>query len=249
MFAELCAREVRLHARGAGRATRPSRSTRAGRRQSGAFKDEIVAGRRSPVARATSMIDTDEKPGRVRRREDPDAASPAFKKDGTITAASSSSISDGAAATVLMSPKRRRRSAASRRSRASSRTPRTRRSRSGSPPRRWRDREGARKGGLEGRGRGPVRGQRSVRVRRHGADEASSAFRTTRSTSTAAPCALGHPIGASGARLIVTLIHALASARRQAGVAALCIGGGEATAIAVEFCKTVARLREVKRRS
>ena len=47
-------------------------------------------------------------------------------------------------------------------------------------------------------------------------------------------CALGHPIGATGARLIVTLLGALANRGLDRGVAALCIGGGEATAIAVE---------------
>jgi acetyl-CoA C-acetyltransferase len=48
-------------------------------------------------------------------------------------------------------------------------------------------------------------------------------------------CALGHPIGASGARLLVTLLNALAQAGGKRGVAALCIGGGEATAVAVEL--------------
>jgi len=47
-------------------------------------------------------------------------------------------------------------------------------------------------------------------------------------------CALGHPIGATGARLIVTLLHALERQGSTRGIAALCIGGGEATAIAVE---------------
>ena len=47
-------------------------------------------------------------------------------------------------------------------------------------------------------------------------------------------CALGHPIGATGARLIVTLLHAMEANNLKRGVAALCIGGGEATAIAVE---------------
>src|SRR5215218_1226670 len=47
-------------------------------------------------------------------------------------------------------------------------------------------------------------------------------------------CALGHPIGATGARLIVTLLHALEAQNLKRGVAALCIGGGEATAIAIE---------------
>jgi acetyl-CoA C-acetyltransferase len=48
-------------------------------------------------------------------------------------------------------------------------------------------------------------------------------------------CALGHPIGASGARIITTLVHALKGRKLQRGVAALCIGGGEATAIAIEL--------------
>jgi len=48
-------------------------------------------------------------------------------------------------------------------------------------------------------------------------------------------CALGHPLGASGARIIVTLIHALQRKGKTRGVAALCIGGGEATAIAIEL--------------
>jgi acetyl-CoA C-acetyltransferase len=47
-------------------------------------------------------------------------------------------------------------------------------------------------------------------------------------------CALGHPIGASGARIIVTLVHALRAAGGGRGVASLCIGGGEATAIGIE---------------
>jgi acetyl-CoA C-acetyltransferase len=48
-------------------------------------------------------------------------------------------------------------------------------------------------------------------------------------------CALGHPIGASGARIMVTLIHALRSRGLKKGVATLCIGGGEATAVALEL--------------
>ena len=48
-------------------------------------------------------------------------------------------------------------------------------------------------------------------------------------------CALGHPIGASGARVLVTLLHALQARGGKRGVATLCIGGGEATAIAVEM--------------
>jgi len=48
-------------------------------------------------------------------------------------------------------------------------------------------------------------------------------------------CALGHPIGATGARLLVTLVHALRNRGQKRGIASLCIGGGEATAVAVEI--------------
>jgi acetyl-CoA C-acetyltransferase len=48
-------------------------------------------------------------------------------------------------------------------------------------------------------------------------------------------CALGHPIGASGARILVTLIHALQLRGGKKGIASLCIGGGEATAMAIEL--------------
>ena len=50
-------------------------------------------------------------------------------------------------------------------------------------------------------------------------------------------CILGHPIGASGARILVTLIHALKQQNKKRGIAALCIGGGEATAMAIELCE------------
>jgi acetyl-CoA C-acetyltransferase len=48
-------------------------------------------------------------------------------------------------------------------------------------------------------------------------------------------CALGHPIGATGARILTTLLYALRARGKQRGIASLCIGGGEATAIAVEL--------------
>ncbi len=48
-------------------------------------------------------------------------------------------------------------------------------------------------------------------------------------------CAQGHPIGSTGSRIIVTLMHALKQRGKQRGVAALCIGGGEATAVAIEL--------------
>ena len=62
----------------------------------------------------------------------------------------------------------------------------------------------------------------------------TSAFPSEKLNVNGGACALGHPIGATGARLIVTLLHALEAQNLKRGVAALCIGGGEATAIAVE---------------
>ena len=52
-------------------------------------------------------------------------------------------------------------------------------------------------------------------------------------------CALGHPIGASGARIVTTLIYALKEKGFKRGVASLCIGGGEATAMAIEICEVI----------
>ena len=49
-------------------------------------------------------------------------------------------------------------------------------------------------------------------------------------------CALGHPVGATGARLLVTLIHALRQRGLRRGMSSLCLGGGEATAVAIELC-------------
>ena len=49
-------------------------------------------------------------------------------------------------------------------------------------------------------------------------------------------CALGHPLGSSGSRILLTLIHALKRTGKSKGIATLCIGGGEATAIAIEIC-------------
>ena len=67
-----------------------------------------------------------------------------------------------------------------------------------------------------------------VAMREHGLDHA-------RVNVNGGACALGHPIGASGARIVVTLINALRQRGLKRGVAALCIGGGEATAIALEL--------------
>jgi len=200
--------------------------------QSGAFKGEIVpvtvAGRKGDV-----VIDTDEQPGRCDIAKIP-TLKPAFKKDGTITAASSSSINDGAAATVLMSAEE-----AKKRGLAPLAKIVAHATHSQAP---------------EWFTTAPVTAIANV-LKKAGWDakdvdlfEVNEAFACVamapmrelgiphdKLNVNGGACALGHPIGASGARLIVTLLHALKARGGTRGVAALCIGGGEATAVAVEI--------------
>jgi len=198
----------------------------------GSFKDEIA-----PVTVATRkgdvVFDTDEQPGKCDISKIP-ALKPAFKKDGTITAASSSSINDGAAALVLMDEAR---------ARAKNLKPLARilaHSTHSQAP--------------EWFTTAPVAAIEKV-LKKAGWTiaevdlfEVNEAFATvamapmrelgiahSKLNINGGACALGHPIGASGARLIVTLIHALQKTGGKRGVAALCIGGGEATAIAIEL--------------
>ena len=198
----------------------------------GAFKEEIapvtVSGRKGDV-----VVDSDEQPGRCDIGKIP-SLKPAFKKDGTITAASSSSINDGAAALVLMSE-------ASAKQRNAVPLARIVAHSTFSQAPEWFT-------------TAPV-GAIDAVLKKAGwsvADvdlfEVNEAFATVamapmRELGIAreklnvhgGACALGHPIGASGARLLVTLIHALRRSGGKRGVAALCIGGGEATAMAVEL--------------
>ncbi len=99
---------------------------------------------------------------------------------------------------------------------------------------RRRDRVGVEARGLEGRGRGSLRDQRGVRRRDDGGHEGHR-HRARKVNVHGGACALGHPIGATGARILTTLIHALKKQGKKRGLAALCIGGGEATAVAIEI--------------
>lgn len=198
---------------------------------SGAFADEIV-----PVAvisrTGSTTIDTDEQPGRAKPGKIP-GLKPAFAKDGTITAASSASISDGAAALVLM-----RQSVA--------------------------DKLGvrpvARVVGCAAHAQAPplfttapVKAIESLLRKIGWSVEDVDLFEVNEAFAAVAmiaakdlrisddkinvnggATALGHPIGASGARIIVTLLSALARRGGRRGIASLCIGGGEATAMAFE---------------
>ena len=199
--------------------------------RTGAFEAEITAV--SVHARTGEEIITrDEQPGRARPEKIPHLK-PAFRKDGTVTAANSSSISDGAAALVLTS------SAAAE---AAGATPRARilghASHAQAPSlfstapipaaQKLLDRIGWRKTDVdlwevnEAFAVVPMAFMKEMGLPRDIVNVHGGA------------CALGHPIGASGARIIVTLLNALERRGLKRGIAAICIGGGEGTAIAIE---------------
>jgi acetyl-CoA C-acetyltransferase len=184
-------------------------------------------------AKGDSVVQRDEQPFKAKLDKIP-TLKPAFKKDGAITAASSSSISDGAAALVLMRES-------------------TARQRGATPI--------ARIAGHAVHAQAPEwfatapAGAIEKVLKRAGWDaksvnlwEVNEAFAAVTMAAMAefklpheivnvhgGAVALGHPIGASGARIVVTLLGALKKRGLKRGVAALCIGGGEATALAVEM--------------
>lgn len=200
--------------------------------QNGAFKDEIVpvtvAGRKGEVT-----FDSDEQPGRSDTAKI-SSLRPAFRKEnGTITAASSSSISDGAAAVVLLGADD---------AKARGLTPLARivahATHSQEPEwfttapvgaiQKLLDKAGWKVGDVD-----------LFEINEAFAVVAMAPMRELgvphdKLNVNGGACALGHPIGASGARLVVTLLNALKTRGLKRGVAALCIGGGEATAVAVE---------------
>ncbi len=197
----------------------------------GSFKAEIT-----PVTIATRKgdvtVDEDEGPATAHPEKIP-TLRPAFAKDGTVTAASSSSISDGAAALILMSA-----SEADKRGLTPLATIAGHSGFAHEP---------------EWFTTAPVFAVRALHEKLGwSADnvdlyEINEAFACVTMAAmkdlgldhskvnvNGGACALGHPIGASGARIIVTLLHALRARGLKRGIASLCIGGGEATAIALE---------------
>lgn len=199
---------------------------------SGAFGQEIapvvVKGRKGDVT-----IAIDEQPGKADLAKIP-ALKPAFRKDGTVTAANSSSISDGAAALVLM-----RASEAEKRGLSPRAVVRGTARHAQAPAWFTTAPIGAMKTLLD------QVGWRAGDVDLYEINEAFAVVAMCAMRDLDLPaekvnvnggaCALGHPIGASGARVLVTLIAALQSRNLKTGVASLCIGGGEATAVAVEL--------------
>ncbi|MBA3504914.1 MAG: acetyl-CoA C-acetyltransferase [Betaproteobacteria bacterium] len=200
--------------------------------QDGTFAWEIapvtVAGKKGDV-----VIDHDEQPAKAAPDKIPNLK-PAFRKDGTVTAANSSSISDGAAALVLM-----RRSEAEKRGLQPLAVIVAHATHAQEP------------GLFTTAPVGAIEklyqktGWSSQDVDLFEINEAFAVVSMAAMKEHGLPhdkvnvhggaCALGHPIGASGARIVVTLLGALKKLGKKRGVAALCIGGGEATAMAIEM--------------
>jgi len=198
---------------------------------SGAFAGEIapvtVKGRKGET-----VVDRDETPFTVDLAKIA-TLKPAFRKDGTVTAASSSSISDGAAAAVLMSAAEAERRGVKPLARILGYT-------SFSHEPEWFTTAPA----------GAIQkllaklAWKAGDVHLYEVNEAFAAvtmaamrdvgFDHARTNVNGGACALGHPVGATGARIIATLVHALRARGGGRGIASLCIGGGEATALAVE---------------
>ena len=198
----------------------------------GAFADEIVpvkvSGRKGEVEHAM-----DEQPGKSSIDKIP-TLRPAFRKDGTVTAASSSSISDGAAATVLLSADEAGRRGLQPLARIVAHA-----THSQEPEWFTTAPIGAIRNVLDKAG-WSVSDVDLFEINEAFAVVAMAPIRElgiphARINVNGGACALGHPIGASGARLVVTLLNALRKRGGKRGIASLCIGGGEATALAIEL--------------
>ena len=198
----------------------------------GAFNEEITSVT-IESRRGDTLVDTDEQPGNARPDKIP-TLRPAFAKEGTITAANSSSISDGAAALMLMTAEQ-----ADKLNLPVLATIKGHTTHAQEPSLFTTAPVGAMNKLLE---------KVNWRVSDVDLFEINEAFAMVTMLAISelgldadkvnvngGACALGHPIGCSGARVLVTLIHALHARGVKRGVASLCIGGGEATAMAIEI--------------
>jgi len=178
-------------------------------------------------------VSVDEQPGNARIDKIP-SLRPAFAKDGTITAANSSSISDGAAALVMMKLSEAERRGLKPLARVASHA-----TNSIEPAKFTTAPIGAMNSALEKAG-WSVNDVDLFEINEAFAMVTMAAMRemdlpAEKVNVNGGACALGHPLGASGARIMVTLLHALKNKGLKKGLASLCIGGGEATAIALEL--------------
>jgi acetyl-CoA C-acetyltransferase len=200
----------------------------------GKFAGEIVAVE-VKGAKASKTVDKDEQPMKADLSKIPNLK-PAFRKDGTVTPANSSSISDGAAALVLT-----RRSVAEKRGLPILATILAHSTHAKAPSEFTTAPIGAIEKALS------KAGWKAGEVDLYEINEAFAVVTMAAMRDLNLPhdkvnvhggaCALGHPIGASGARILVTLMAALKQYGGTRGVAALCIGGGEATAMAIELVR------------
>ncbi|MCE8007213.1 acetyl-CoA C-acyltransferase [Aestuariivita sp.] len=199
--------------------------------QSGAFDGEITAVTLTSH-KGDVVVATDEQPGTARPDKIPHLR-PAFRKDGTVTAANASSISDGAAALVLASAEAAEAQGLAIRARilghaSHAQAPALFTTAPVPAAQKLLERIGWSKDDVdlwevnEAFAVVPMAFMHEMGVSRDKVNVNGGA------------CALGHPIGASGARIMVTLLNALETRGLKRGVAAICIGGGEGTAIAIE---------------
>ncbi len=184
----------------------------------------------------TSTVDQDEQPGKASIEKIPNLR-PAFKADGTVTAATSSSMSDGAAALVIMSAAKAAELDVVPLARIVAHA-----SHAQAPNEFCKAPAGAISKVLDKANwkAGDVDlyeiNEAFAVVSLYAMREHSLAH--DRVNVNGGACAIGHPLGASGARLLVTLLHALRTSGGHTGIASLCIGGGEATAVALEMCSS-----------
>jgi len=231
-FAEDCAQKYAF-----SRQAQDEFAIRSLERAQKANKEGWFAWETTPLAikagKEQKFVETDEQPFKANLEKIP-TLKPAFRKDGTVTAANSSSISDGAAALVLM-----RRSTAERRGLAPLALVAGHSTHAQEP------------GWFTTAPVGAIAklfertGWSAGKVDLYEINEAFAVVTMAAMKEHGLPhdkvnvhggaCALGHPIGASGARILVTLIGALRKYGLKRGVASLCIGGGEATAMALEL--------------
>ena len=231
-FAESCANKYNF-----SRELQDAYAIESLRRANAAIEKDLFSAEIAPVTirsrKGEVLVDTDEQPGNARPEKIP-TLRPAFQKDGTVTAANASSISDGAAALTLMMADEA-------------------------------EAQGLKPIALihgydqsaqepEWFTTAPVSAINKTLARVGWTVDDVDVWEVNEAFAVVAmaamkelnidhdklnvnggACALGHPIGASGSRIIVTLIHALRQQGAKKGIASLCIGGGEATAMAIEI--------------